>query len=199
MKRFKDLVRGDVVYKVLSNKCVYKLTLKETPNVIVGRDLYLRADLGDIYIPCTKLCSTFYREDGYLTFQKHTVIIGGTENSIKMGPKLCRSWRDISENAVLFSKNTIDGSIREIRPKEVLKSDDYFLINIQELEDTVIINRKDAGEVIKWGNYYISYKLYNIVSYIEDDIRFYENQIRLLEEETIKLQYLLDTYDNTNL
>lgn len=198
MKRFKDLVRGDVVYKVLSNKCVYKLTLKETPNVIVGRDLYLRADLGDIYISCTKLCSTFYREDGFLTFQQFTAIIGGTENSIKIGPKFCKSWRDISENAVLFLKNTIDGSIREIRPKEVLKSDDYFLINIQELEDTVIINRKDAGKLIKWGNYYISYKLDNIVSYIEDDIRFYENQIQLLEEETIRLQYLLDTYENNN-
>lgn len=198
MKRFKDLVRGDVVYKVLSNKCVYKLTLKETPNVIVGRDLYLRADLGDIYIPCTKLCSTFYREDGYLTFQKHTVIIGGTENSIKMGPKFCKSWRNISENAVLFLKDTINGSIKEVRPKEVFASDDYTLMNIQELKDIVIVNRREVDKVIKWGNYYISYNLNSIISHIEDSIKFYENQIQLLEEETIRLQYLLDTYENNN-
>lgn len=196
MKRFKDLVRGDVIYKILSDKCVYKLTLTRTPDVIAGEDLHIWADLGDIYIPCTKLCSTFYREDGYLTFQKHTIIIGGTENSIKMGPKFCKSWRNISENAVLFLKNTTNGLIKEVKPKEVFRSDDYLLINIQELEDTIIINRKDAGKVIKWGNYYISYELDNIVSHIKDDIRFYENQIQLLEEETIRLQYLLD---NINL
>lgn len=199
MKRFKDLVQGDIIYKILSDKAVYKLTLRKTPNVIAGENLYLQTDMGNVDVYCTELCHTSYKADYHmLSFQEYTVIIGGTENSIKIGPKFCKSWRDISENAVLFLKNTIDGSIREIRPKEVLKSDDYFLINIQELEDTVIINRKDAGEVIKWGNYYISYKLDNIVSYIEDDIRFYENQIQLLEEETIKLQYLLDTYENNN-
>lgn len=198
MKRFKDLVRGDVVYKVLSNKCVYKLTLKETPNVIVGRDLYLRADLGDINVYCTKLCKASYQEDGFLTFQQFTAIIGGTENSIKIGPKFCKSWRDISENTVLFLKDTINGSIKEVRPKEVFASDDYTLMNIQELEDIVIVNRREVDKVIKWGNYYISYNLNSIISHIEDSIKFYENQIQLLEEETIRLQYLLDTYENNN-
>lgn len=198
MKRFKDLVRGDTVYKILSDKCVYKLMLMETPNVIAGEDLHIWADLGDIYISCTKLCSTLYREDGFLTFQQFTAIIGGTENSIKIGPKFCKSWRDISENTVLFLKDTINGSIKEVRPKEVFASDDYTLMNIQELEDIVIVNRRKVDKVIKWGNYYISYNLNNIISHIEDSIKFYENQIQLLEEETIRLQYLLDTYENNN-
>lgn len=197
MKRFKDLVRGDVVYKVLSNKCVYKLTLKETPNVIVGRDLYLRADLGDINVYCTELRKASYQEDGFLTFQQFTAIIGGTENSIKIGPKFCKSWRDISENAVLFLKDTVDGLIKEVRPKEVFVSDDYLLMNIQELKDIVIVNRRDEGnKVVKWKDYYISYNLDNITSYIKDSIRFYENRIQSLEEETIRLQYLLDTYES---
>ena len=197
MKRFKDLVRGDTVYKILSDKCVYKLMLMETPNVIAGEDLHIQADLGNIFIPCTKLCSTFYREDSYLLNQKYTVIVGGTENSIKTGPKFCRSWNNISENAILVLKNATDGLVKEIRPKEVFKSDDYFLINIQELEDTVIINRRDEGnKVVKWKDYYISYNLDNITSYIKDSIRFYENRIQSLEEETIRLQYLLDTYES---
>lgn len=198
MKKFKDLVQGDVIYKVLSDKSVYKLTLKRTPDVIAGEDLHIWADLGDIYISCTKLCSTFYREDGFLTFQQFTAIIGGTENSIKIGPKFCKSWRDISENTVLFLKDTINGLIKEVRPKEVFASDDYTLMNIQELEDIVIVNRREVDKVIKWGNYYISYNLNSIISHIEDSIKFYENQIQLLEEETIRLQYLLDTYENNN-
>ena len=197
MKKFKDLVQGDVIYKVLSDKSVYKLTLKRTPDVIAGEDLHIWADLGDIYISCTKLCSTFYREDGFLTFQQFTAIIGGTENSIKIGPKFCKSWRNISENTVLFLKDTINGSIKEVRPKEVFASDDYTLMNIQELEDIVIINRRDEGnKVVKWKDYYISYNLDNIASYIKGSIRFYENRIQSLEEETIKLQYLLDTYES---
>lgn len=199
MKKFKDLVQGDVIYKVLSDKSVYKLTLKRTPDVIAGEDLHIWADLGDIYISCTKLCKASYQEDGFLTFQQFTAIIGGTENSIKIGPKFCKSWRDISENAVLFLKDTVDGLIKEVRPKEVFVSDDYLLMNIQELEDIVIVNRRKVDKVIKWGNYCISYNLNNIISHIEDSIKFYENQIQLLEEETIRLQYLLDTYDSINL
>lgn len=198
MKRFKDLVQGDVIYKILSDKTVYKLTLRETPNVIAGENLYLRTDMGNVGVYCTELCHTSYKADyRTLSFQEYIVIIGGSKNSIKSGPKLCRSWRDISENAVLFVKNSVDGSVYEMTPKEVFKSDGYFLINIPKLGDTIIFNRKnEEDEVFRWGNYYISYSPDNILSNIAKSIKYYEDQIQILEEETIKLQYLLDTYEN---
>lgn len=198
MKNFKDLIRGDVVYKILSDKAVYKLTLKETPNVIAGKNLYLRTDKGDVEIYCTELCHASYRADYHtVSFQQYTVIVGGSKNSIRKGPKFCNYWRDISESAVLFMKNAIDGSIHEVTPKEVFKSEDYFLINIPGLDDTIIFNRKnEKNEVFKWGNYYISYNPDNILSDIAKSIKYYKDQIQVLEEETIRLQYLLDTYEN---
>lgn len=198
MKRFKDLVQGDIIYKILSDKAVYKLTLRETPTVIAGENLYLRTDMGNVDVYCTELCHTSYKVDyRTLSFQTYTVIIGGSKNSIKSGPKLCNSWRNISENAVLFAKNTVDGSVYEVVPKEVFKSEDYFLINIPKLGDTIIFNRKnEKNEVFKWGNYLISYNPDNILSNIAKSIKYYKDQIQVLEEETIRLQYLLDTYEN---